>query len=59
MMTLRLRLRALLGNESGQDILEYALLVALIALFAVGAVTATGTKVSDIFTAISGKLVTP
>jgi Flp pilus assembly pilin Flp len=59
MMTLRLRLRALLGNESGQDILEYALLVALIALVAVGAVTATGTKVSDIFTAISGKLVTP
>jgi Flp pilus assembly pilin Flp len=59
MMTLRFRLRALLGNESGQDILEYALLVALIALVAVGAVTATGTKVSDIFTAISGKLVTP
>jgi pilus assembly protein Flp/PilA len=59
MMTLRNRLRALRANESGQDILEYALLVALIALVAVGAVTATGTKVSDIFTAVSGKLVAP
>jgi Flp pilus assembly pilin Flp len=53
------RLKALRRNDSGQDILEYALLVALIALVAVGAVTATGTKVSSIFTAISGKLVTP
>jgi pilus assembly protein Flp/PilA len=53
------RLKALRRNDSGQDTLEYALLVALIALVAVGAVTATGTKVSSIFTAISGKLVTP
>ena len=36
-------------NEDGQDLLEYALLVALIALVAVAAVTTAGTTVSGIF----------
>ena len=61
-MNLITRLRKLLRNDSGQDLLEYALLVALIALVAVGAITTTGTKVSDIFDAISrqaGHPVTP
>jgi len=58
-MNLITRLRMLLRNDSGQDLLEYALLVALIALVAVGAITATGTNVSSIFTAISEELVTP
>jgi pilus assembly protein Flp/PilA len=58
-MNLITRMRKLLKNDSGQDLLEYALLVALIALVAVGAITATGGKASAIFTAISGKLVTP
>ena len=31
-------------NDEGQDLLEYALLVALIAIVAVGAVTAAGTR---------------
>jgi pilus assembly protein Flp/PilA len=53
------RLRNLLRNDSGQDLLEYALLVALIALVAVGAITTTGTNVSNIFDAITDKLVTP
>ena len=43
-------------NEEGQDLLEYALLVALIALVAVGAVTAAGTSVSPIFTNLAGAL---
>jgi pilus assembly protein Flp/PilA len=51
-------LRALLRQESGQDLLEYALLVALIALVAVGAVTLTGGGVQSIFEAISGQLTT-
>jgi pilus assembly protein Flp/PilA len=50
------RLRALVRNDEGQDLLEYALLVALIALVAVGAVTAAGTSVNDIFTKIAGSL---
>jgi Flp pilus assembly pilin Flp len=35
--------------EDGQDLLEYALLVALIAIVAVTAVTAAGLKVDEIF----------
>lgn len=43
-------------NEEGQDLLEYALLVALIALIAIGAVTAAGQSVSTIFNRISTAL---
>ncbi len=50
------RLRALVHDDAGQDLLEYALLVALIALVAVGAVTTTGTNVNTIFTRISTAL---
>jgi Flp pilus assembly pilin Flp len=46
------------NTEEGQDLLEYALLVALIALVAVGAVTAAGGSVKTIFTAIGGALTT-
>jgi pilus assembly protein Flp/PilA len=53
------RLRHLLRNDSGQDLLEYALLVALIALVAFGAIQATGNSVSAIFNAIAGQLVVP
>ena len=43
-------------NEEGQDLLEYALLVALIALVAIIAVTAAGGAVSTIFTNIADAL---
>lgn len=43
-------------DDQGQDLLEYALLVALIAIVAVAAVTAAGVKVDAIFTSITGKL---
>jgi pilus assembly protein Flp/PilA len=47
--------RSALADESGQDLLEYALLVALIALVAVGAVTVVGTTIDGVFwTYISG-----
>jgi pilus assembly protein Flp/PilA len=49
-------LKSLKKNEEGQDLLEYALLVALIALVAVGAVTAAGTQVSAIFNQIAGAI---
>ncbi len=49
-------LRRLATHEDGQDLLEYALLVALIAIVAVAAVTAAGLKVNDIFTTIAAKL---
>ena len=43
-------------QEDGQDLLEYALLVALIALVAIGAVTAAGGSVSAIFQSIADQL---
>lgn len=42
-------LKPFVGSEEGQDLLEYALLVALIALVAVGVVTTTGDNVKTIF----------
>jgi pilus assembly protein Flp/PilA len=50
------RLRSLVRNEEGQDLLEYALLVALIALVCVIAVTSAGTKAQAIFTQIATQL---
>lgn len=47
------KLQSLVRRDEGQDLLEYALLVALIAVVSVIAVTAAGVKVSDIFTKIS------
>jgi Flp pilus assembly pilin Flp len=44
--------RRFLREQSGQDLLEYALIVALISLFCVGAVTAAGGKVNDVLNAI-------
>jgi pilus assembly protein Flp/PilA len=51
-------IRQFVRDEEGQDLLEYALLVALIALVAVGAVTAAGKSVNTIFTNIAGALTT-
>ena len=46
------QMRTLVREESGQDLIEYAMLVALIALFCVGAVGLAGGKVADVFNAI-------
>ena len=43
-------------QEDGQDLLEYALLVALIALVAVGAITLAGSNVNIIFGKIADAL---
>jgi pilus assembly protein Flp/PilA len=48
--------KSFLRNDEGQDLLEYALLVALIALVAIAAVTAAGGSVSTIFQTIADKL---
>ena len=55
-MQLISRLRTFVRDHEGQDLLEYALLVALIALVAVAAVTLTGTNVNAIFEQIAEKL---
>ena len=59
MMNLVTRMRAFAVNDEGQDLLEYALLIALIALVCVGAITIAGTNVKAIFTSIGSQLVTP
>lgn len=43
-------------NDEGQDLLEYALLVALIAVVAVAAITAAGGKVVAAFEAIAAAI---
>ena len=58
-MELITRLRAFVNRDEGQDLLEYALLVALIALVAVGAITLAGTNVNAIFGRIAAALTAP
>jgi Flp pilus assembly pilin Flp len=42
-------------SEDGQDLLEYGLLMALIAIFAIGAVSVLGNTISNVFwSAIAG-----
>ena len=48
--------KSFVRNEEGQDLLEYALLVALIALVAIAAVTAAGGSVKTIFNNIANAL---
>jgi pilus assembly protein Flp/PilA len=56
MMNLITRMRAFAINDEGQDLLEYALLIALIALVAIVGVTAAGTQVNRIFGGIATQL---
>ena len=48
--------KSFVRNEEGQDLLEYALLVALIALVAIAAVQAGGGSVQTIFQSVAYKL---
>jgi len=50
------RMLTFVRDDSGQDLLEYALLMGLIALVAVLAVTSTGTSVNRIFDSIAQSL---
>ena len=56
MKNLITRMRALTRDDSGQGLLEYALLVALIALVAVAAVQTSGQAVNSIFSTVATKL---
>jgi Flp pilus assembly pilin Flp len=48
--------RPFVRKEEGQDLVEYALLVALIVLGAVGFISNAGTSVMNIFDSIAGEL---
>ena len=49
-------MRRFVRDEEGQDLIEYALLVALIAVVAVLAVTRAGTATAAIFDSVATKL---
>jgi pilus assembly protein Flp/PilA len=44
------------ADDSGQDLAEYALLIALIALVVIGAVTLLGGQINTVFTNITNAL---
>jgi len=53
---LSFKMQALLGQEEGQDLVEYALLVSLIALAAITGVGYVASAVTTVFTNISTSL---
>ena len=56
LMNLYVKFQGLKNGEEGQDLVEYALLVALIALVCVAGVNNVATAVSNVFTKISTSL---
>jgi len=55
-LALYVKMQSLMSREEGQDLVEYALLVCLIALAAVTGVTKVATAVNTVFTNISSSL---
>ena len=49
-------LRSLYRDESGQDLIEYALIAALVALAAIATLKTLGQKLSSSFTSVSTSL---
>jgi pilus assembly protein Flp/PilA len=49
-------LRSLHNDESGQDLIEYALIASMIALGAVTAMTGLSTKISTAFSSVGTRL---
>ena len=56
--TLRDSLRHMAAEQGGQDLIEYALVVALIAFAAAAGMTTVATKINTAFTNIGTKLTT-
>jgi pilus assembly protein Flp/PilA len=56
MLLTYIRARLNLRNDEGQALVEYALIISLVALIAVAGLTFAGTRVSDMFSAIGSKL---
>jgi pilus assembly protein Flp/PilA len=56
MKNLKHILSSLLSDESGQDLIEYALVAALIALGATAAMNTLATTISTAFTTVGTKL---
>ena len=50
------RVKSLVRRDEGQDLLEYALLIALIAIVCVAAITAAGANVMGVFQDIAAAI---
>ena len=48
-VTLLEKIAGVVGPEEGQDLMEYGLLVALIAIIALGAVSTVGNTITNVF----------
>jgi pilus assembly protein Flp/PilA len=57
-LKLYVKMQALLTDERGQDLIEYALVVALIAFAAVAGMNTVATDINKAFAAIGTKLTT-
>jgi len=53
---IRSGLQSLLLQEGGQDLVEYALIIALVAVSAVVSLRSVATAITGVFTTINGKL---
>ena len=53
---MKAKLMGLIKDEEGQGMVEYGLIIALIAVVVIVALTSMGTSLSGIFNGISGKL---
>ena len=56
MVSKKLRLRALVARQDGQGLVEYALILVLVAIVVIGVLTTMGTKISAAFQDIVTKL---
>jgi pilus assembly protein Flp/PilA len=56
LLKLQVKIQTILMNEEGQDLIEYALVVALIAFAAVGAMKTLATDINAVYTGIGTTL---
>ncbi len=55
-LALLMKFKLALTDERGQSLVEYALIIALVAVVAIITLTALGVKITTIFTSITGSL---
>lgn len=53
------KVKNFVNDEAGVTAIEYGLIAALVAVVAITAFTALGTKLSGVFTGVSNKMVAP
>jgi pilus assembly protein Flp/PilA len=51
-----LKCQDLMNREEGQDLVEYALVIALVSIVAVATLNTLASKITSVFTAIAGDL---